>query len=79
MHLEKFLNTKTGRIIMSILLGFGLATCFRAICKGDNCKLIHAPPMEELDEQIYKFDNKCYKMIKNPVKCNSNKNIVNFK
>ena len=76
MHLDKFVHSKTGRIIMSILLGFGLATFFRTACKGNNCKIISAPPMEELDDQIYKFDNKCFKMIKNAIKCTNNKNTV---
>lgn len=76
MHLEKFVNSKTGKVLMSVLLGFGLATFFRAVCEGNNCKIIRAPPIEELDDQIYKFNNKCYKMIKNPLKCTNNKNTI---
>lgn len=72
MHLEKFVNSKTGKVLMSVLLGFGLATFFRAVCEGNNCKIVRAPPMEEVDNQIYKFDSKCYQMIKEPVKCNKN-------
>jgi len=56
MHLERFVHSSTGRIIMSILLGIGLATLFRSVCKGKNCRIVAAPPMEELDDQIYKFD-----------------------
>jgi hypothetical protein len=76
MHLEKFINSKTGKIMMSVLLGFGLATFFRAACEGNNCKFIRAPPMEDLDDQTYRFNNKCYKMVKNPVKCSSKTNII---
>jgi hypothetical protein len=78
MHLEKFVNSKTGRIIMSIILGIGLATFFRAVCKGKRCRVLAAPPVSELDEQTYKFNNKCYKLEKNAVKCNKKKQIVNF-
>ena len=71
MHLEKFVNSQTGKYIMSIILGLGLATFFREVCKGNRCKIIKAPPLEEIDGQIYKFNNKCYKMEKNPLQCNS--------
>jgi hypothetical protein len=69
MHLERFVHSSTGRIIMSILLGIGLATLFRSVCKGKNCRIVAAPPMEELDDQIYKFDEKCYKLERNAIEC----------
>jgi len=37
MHLENFINSQSGKYIMSILLGFGLATLFRQICTGKDC------------------------------------------
>jgi hypothetical protein len=76
MHFDKFVHSNTGKIIMSILLGFGLATFFRAVCKGKQCRIISAPPMEEIEDQIYKFDNKCYKLEKNAIKCDKNKNTI---
>jgi len=76
MHLEKFVNSSTGKIMMSILLGIGLATFFRAACKGKRCRLIGAPPMEEIDDQTYRFDDKCYKMEKNAIQCDKKKTTV---
>jgi len=76
MYLDKFVHSYTGKIIMSILLGLGLATFFRAVCKGRQCRFISAPPIEEIDGQIYKFNDKCYKLEKNAVNCERNKNIV---
>ena len=76
MYLDKFVHSNTGKIIMSILLGIGLATFFRAICKGTHCRIISAPPMEEIDNQTYKFDNKCYKLEKNVIKCEKNRNTI---
>lgn len=76
MHLEKFVHSNTGKIIMSMLLGLGLATFFRAACKGKRCRLIKSPPLEEIEDQIYKFDSKCYKLEKNTVKCNGAQNTV---
>jgi hypothetical protein len=78
MYLEKFVQSQTGRYLMSILLGVGLATMFREVCKGRNCKIIKAPPLEEIEDKIYKFDNKCYKINKQAIKCDTKKNTVVF-
>jgi hypothetical protein len=78
MYLSKFVHTDTGKYMMSILLGIGLATFFRQICEGKNCLIYNAPPLEEIDDETYKFDDKCYKMTKTAVKCNSKKEILNF-
>lgn len=78
MHLDKFVHSQTGRIIMSILLGIGLATLFRVACKGKRCRIQTAPPVDEIDGQTYKFDGKCYKFDKNQVKCDKQKLIVGF-
>ena len=76
MYLDKFVHSGTGRIIMSIILGIGLATFFRTVCKGKQCRVISAPSIDELDGKIYKFDNKCYTFEKNAITCNKNKKIV---
>ena len=76
MYLDKFVHTSTGRIIMSVILGLGLATFFRAICKGKRCRVISSPPLEEIEDQTYRFNDKCYKLEKNAVKCGNTKNVV---
>ena len=67
----KFVHTKTGKYVMSILLGFGLASLFRAACKGKNCLEFHAPPLDEIKNKIYKY-------VPNATKCSSNKKIINM-
>ena len=76
MYLDKFVHSTTGRIIMSILLGLGLATLFRSACKGKRCQTYASPPMSEIVNQTYRFDGKCYKMEKQAVKCDNTKTIV---
>lgn len=75
MYLDKFVHSNTGKIIMSILLGIGLATFFRSVCKGKHCRIITSPPIDDLDK-TYKFDNKCYTFEKNPITCTNNKTTV---
>ena len=76
MYLDKFVHTHTGKIIMSIILGIGLATFFRAVCKGRRCRVILSPPIEEIQDQTYKFNGKCYTFEKNAIDCKKNKNTV---
>jgi hypothetical protein len=78
MYLSKFVHSETGRYLMSILLGFGLATLFRQVCVGKKCINYYAPPVAEIDGEIYKFDHECYKLQKNAVKCDTKKQIVSF-
>lgn len=78
MYLSKFVHSATGRNLMSIILGLGLATFFRQMCIGKKCKVTKAPPLEEIDDKIYKFDGKCYKLEKSAEKCNKQKKIVSF-
>ena len=78
-HLEKFVHTSTGKIIMSILLGFGLASLFRAACKNKNCNKFYAPPLDKINDKIYKVSSgKCVKYVPIATKCNPNKKTVFF-
>ena len=78
MHLEKFVHTETGKIIMSILLGFGLASLFRTVCKDNNCLVFHAAPLDDFKDKIYKNNDKCVKYVPVATKCSLNAKIVSF-
>ena len=76
LHFSKFLKTQTGKYIMSILLGFGLATLFRKMCKGDNSVIFYAPPLDEIENKIFKQDGKCYQYNLVSSKCDTSKKSV---
>lgn len=78
MHLIKFVKTHTGKYVMSIILGIGLATVFRSICKGKDCIVYKAPPLDEIQDKIYKFNGKCYNFERMSGDCNTKKQIVEF-
>ena len=78
MHLNKLVKSTTGKYIMSILLGIGLASLFRSVCKGKNCGVYRAPPLEEIEDKIYRFDGKCYKFERISSKCDPKKQILSF-
>ena len=76
MHLGKFVHTESGKYLMSIILGFGLATLFRTVCNGKNCLIMKAPPLEDVEDKIYKHQGKCYKFTPVTTKCDANKKNV---
>jgi hypothetical protein len=78
MRVRKFLQSDYGKIIMSILLGFGLSTLFRKTCTGKKCMEFKGPDLHKIVGQPYKYDNSCYTFTPNAVKCNSQKKIVRF-
>jgi len=78
LYLGRFVHTETGKIIMSILLGFGLASLFRTVCKDRDCIIFHAPPLDKIQDKIYKNGDKCYKYTPVATKCDANVKIVDF-
>lgn len=61
MQLRMLLNSPLGKVFVSILLGLGLATIFRATCKEKGCIKFAGPVISEVDGKIYKHGEKCYK------------------
>ena len=78
MYLSKLFHTQTGKIVLSIILGLGLATLFRTVCKDKNCIIFRAPPLAQIEGKTYKYDNKCYQYVPKSAKCDKTKSIVSF-
>ena len=56
----KLLKTRFGQILISIILGLGLASLFRKVCRDNNCLIIKSPPVNEIQDKIFRFEEKCY-------------------
>lgn len=54
-------NTELQYKIISIILGLGLASLFRQVCKDDKCRVVKGPNLKEIQKNTYKIDDKCYK------------------
>jgi len=78
MNFKRLLYTDFGQIIISVLLGLGLATLFRKTCQDRKCIVFNAPPVEEIKDKIYKYNDKCYKFNLETSKCDKSKKIVEF-
>ena len=58
MHLGKLVHTQTGKYVLSVILGLGLASFFRTVSKGKNCIAFNVPPIEEIKDEVFKDDKK---------------------
>jgi len=71
MNLIKLVESKLGRLLVSVILGLGLATLFRKSCKTKECTIFLAPDISSLKDDIYRYDNKCVKYKEKAVKCDN--------
>ncbi len=78
MNFKRLLNTETGRIFISILLGIGLASLFRKACNDKNCIVFNGPIISDFDGKIYKYGEKCFKYSVSPSKCDDSKKIMDM-
>lgn len=67
---RRLLQSDTGRIIVSILLGLGLATLFRKICRDGTCIDFHGVMVGEIEDKVYQHDDRCYQYKPVSSKCN---------
>ena len=73
--LSETMHTKTGKIIISIILGFGLASLFRKTCNDKTCLEFKGPPVKKVEDHIYKHNKRCYKFETQTIDCKNKKNI----
>jgi hypothetical protein len=77
-NFKKIINSEAGRIVISVLLGLGLATLFNKVCKDKNCIIFNGPVLSEIDGKIYKYGDKCYSYKMKPDKCDSTKRVIDI-
>jgi hypothetical protein len=70
--IDKLFKTKSGIIIVSILWGLGLSCMFRQACKGRGCIVMRAPNPNDMINDVYSFNNSCYKYSIQNTKCSGN-------
>jgi hypothetical protein len=76
MNFKRLLTTSLGKILLSIILGLGLASLFRKVCNDKNCIHFNGPVISDIEGKIYKHGKKCYKYTAESEKCDSTKKIV---
>ena len=61
---------KNSKVIISVILGLGIATLFRKACEGRNCIIIKGPARDVVENNTYRYKGKCYKYTSENTSCN---------
>jgi hypothetical protein len=69
MGLTDMIDSNEGRILISIILGLGLAAMFRQVCKKSSCIVVKGPPRSETDRYYFKLQDTCYQYTPYVVPC----------
>jgi hypothetical protein len=77
-HFHRLLESSLGKILISILLGLGLASIFRKVCTDKSCIQFKGPVLSEIDGKIHQYGDECYKYDLIHTSCDANKNIVSI-
>lgn len=78
-NVKRFLHTEVGKILISVILGLGVASLFRKVCKDKECIEFKGPVIHEIDGRIFKYGDDCYKYKqKAAAGCDTSKKIVNI-
>ena len=76
--IKALIYSKPGKIIISIILGLGLAALFRKVCNDRSCLVFTGPPPTKVKNNKYSYDGKCYTFTTEATKCNKDKKQVSF-
>jgi hypothetical protein len=74
MKIKKFIGSKTGVIILSAILGLGLACIFKMSCDSHNCIVYKAPEYDK--KKIIRYNDKCYEPHEHMETCDATKQII---
>ena len=74
MFLKDLVITSWGSVLISIILGLGLAALFQKACKDNNCVIIKGPPYKDIKDKIYIHDGKCIMYKPESSSCDANSN-----
>ena len=76
--LSKLVNSDGGKIVISIILGIGLATLFKKVCNDRNCLVFKAPVIADIKDQVFQHGDKCVTFKERSVECNTKQQQIDF-
>jgi len=78
MNFKRLFTTPLGKILLSVILGLGLASLFRKVCTDKNCIHFKGAAIGDIDGKTYMHDNKCYQYKATPSTCNTKNKIIDI-
>lgn len=67
--LKDIMSKDVGCILVSALLGLGLATMFHKVCVGRDCVIVKGPSVDYVTKHMWRHGQDCYKYKVNKVNC----------
>ena len=59
--MDEFLKSPTGRVLISIIWGLGLAALLRGVCQGQDCVVVEGPDPSDISSKVFRYDSRCVK------------------
>lgn len=78
MQVTRILQSEAGRVVVSILLGLGVASLFRKGCDALNCLNFRAPDVDDIEKNVYRYGDGCVKYAHRAVPCSKTMVQVNY-
>lgn len=75
-NFKRFFYTHAGQVIISVLLGLGIATLFRKVCNDKNCIEFRGPPISAVENKIFHYDDRCYTYQSRATSCRDDRKTV---
>jgi hypothetical protein len=73
---DRLMYTSFGQKLVSSIFGLALALLFHRVCK-DNCTIYYAPYVSEVEGNVFKLEDTCYKYEPYMTKCMDEQQILN--
>ena len=67
--IQQYLRQPLIRTFIMILFGIGLSATFHSTCKTDRCVVIRAPDPDVIENQVFKYNDGCYRFQAKAVSC----------
>ncbi len=73
LKVEKFMKSETGSILLSVMLGLGVAGLFKMSCDNRSC-IVYSGPNFDKDKKTVKYNKKCYDVDEEMIDCSNKHN-----
>lgn len=75
-NFKRLLYTPVGKVLISIILGLGLASLFRKTCEGKDCIAFRGPIIEDVSGRVFQYGDECYTYKQRATKCDADKKVI---
>ena len=67
--LARLFESRVGCVVLSLLIGCGLAAMFRPVCRSGACVVMRAPPLPATQGRVFRIDDNCFRYERRATAC----------